>query len=693
MKICLFTGIFILNTCIPVYINSQPAAKCQAYIRNDTLTIKNNVVCQYFRPAGGNLIRLGFGPADPWRSFVAPDNKPGLVIGETGKSDKGKSAYSLERIAASEMIDEHLEFTLVSTFGELEVKRVFTVFPDCPAIRCDIWLRGKYKGSSSSSTSQGDLKNIESEAARLQSESSLASSDIIKLDGPHWQARSVEFFDITDRNNTLVQEYDRLAYRQETQLRGNLLLLTNTINGDRIFILKEAPVSSVQLNYPGYDFTIKQGEARVVGLGISPSDLNDSIWTRAYGTVIGLSTINDELGILTALRAYQMKCRIHKPGRDDMILMNTWGDRNQDKRVNEAFALAELEAGSRLGITHFQLDDGWQTGRSSNSAFQGGSLDNIWRNPDYWKPDPVKFPKGLAPVVKRGKELGIEVCVWFNPSPDNGNVNWEKDALALTELYKNYGIRTFKIDGVKLPDKLSEMNFRRMLDKVEKETGGNAVFNLDVTAGRRGGYNYFNEYGNLFLENRYTDWKNYYPFWTLRNLWMLSKYIPAQNLQMEFLNIWRNQANYASDPFGPANYSFDYVFAVTMMAQPLAWFEATGLPQEAFNTGEVIKKYRSIQSDIHSGIILPVGDEPDGVAWTGFQSIKSNNGYLLIFRERSSQKTAGVKTWFKEGEKVSLEPVIGPGKSFSAVAGKDGTIVFSLEKPDSFVLYKYSRQK
>ena len=67
-------------------------------------------------------------------------------------------------------------------------------------------------------------------------------------------------------------------------------------------------------------------------------------------------------------------------------------------------------------------------------------------------------------------------------------------------------------------------------------TGGEAVFNLDVTAGRRWGYHYGNEYGNLFLENRYTDWSNYYPHWTLRNLWMLSRYVPPQNLQIEFLN-------------------------------------------------------------------------------------------------------------------------------------------------------------
>ena len=73
-----------------------------------------------------------------------------------------------------------------------------------------------------------------------------------------------------------------------------------------------------------------------------------------------------------------------------------------------------------------------------------------------------------------------------------------------------------------------------------EETDEEVIFNLDATASRRGGYHMFNEYGNIFLENRYTDWQNYYPYWTLRNLWMLSKYVPAEKLQIEFQNKWRN---------------------------------------------------------------------------------------------------------------------------------------------------------
>ena len=74
-----------------------------------------------------------------------------------------------------------------------------------------------------------------------------------------------------------------------------------------------------------------------------------------------------------------------------------------------------------------------------------------------------------------------------------------------------------------------------MFEAVRQATEDAVVFNLDLTAGQRYGYHYFNEYGNIFVENRYTDWSNYYPHWTLRNLWMLSRYVPPQNLQIEFM--------------------------------------------------------------------------------------------------------------------------------------------------------------
>lgn len=293
---------------------------------------------------------------------------------------------------------------------------------------------------------------------------------------------------------------------------------------------------------------------------------------KAYSVVMGCYS-GGELEQLKALRSYQKNMRKLLPARDEMIMMNTWGDRSQDSKVNEKFSLIEVEKAAQIGATHFQIDDGWQIGKSPNSALAKGSFKNIWDNPDYWKPDPVKYPRGLAPIVKRGNELGVETCLWFNPSVQNDYADWEKDAKAMIDLYKEYGIRTFKIDGLSIPTKESEINLRKLFDKVLEETNNEVVFNLDATAGRRAGYHTFNEYGNIFLENRYTDWGNYYPYQTLRNLWQLSKYVPAEKLQIEFLNKWRNLDKYPKDPFAPSNYSFEYLFATTMAGQPLAWFE------------------------------------------------------------------------------------------------------------------------
>lgn len=230
---------------------------------------------------------------------------------------------------------------------------------------------------------------------------------------------------------------------------------------------------------------------------------------------------------------------------------------------------------------------------------------------------------------------------------------------------------------------------RSLYNRVMEATGWKAVLNLDATAGRRGGYFFFNEYGNIFLENRYTDWGNYYPYWSLRNLWMLSRYVAPQSLQIEFLNKWRNKEKYTGDKFAPSTYSFDYLFAITMAAQPLAWFEAANLPDEAFPTGEVIKKYKTVQHDFHTGYVFPVGDEPSGKSWCGFQSVKDKKGYFLLFREFNKEESFDMDTFFEPGEQVEFTPVLGAGKAFRSMVDKDGRIRFSLSEPNSYVLYSY----
>ena len=683
MKYCLFILCFV-----SAQLFAQGVETCRATLKNDTLIVENQLIARKFIWNNGNLITRSLTDKSSGKVWLMNTSKADLAF--PGQSEKAENGKFIARIVPENAVaPAHLEAEITYMLDKLEVKRVFRLYPNCAVIACDLYFRGSSTAVwLQPGTNLADMINLEKLTAGTTG-SNTPVIEKLELPGRHWQLSAVEFSDITDRFNNLVNKVEAISYRPNLY-RGNLLFAHDNVTNEGVFFLKEAPTSGVQLAYPGGDFFTEFGAFRVIGAGINPSDLHPTEWRRGYGFVTGVYSGKEENRYKT-LRSYQQNLRILKPGRDEMVLMNTWGDRGQDKKVSEVFALAELEAGAKLGVTHFQIDAGWQTGHA-DSAYRWNALINIWKSKNYWVPRPERFPNGFGSVMKKGKELGIEVCLWFNPSKDNSNEHWEKDADVLIGFYKKYGIRTFKIDGVNLPDKLAEINFRKFLDKVSLASDHNVVFNLDVTANRRGGYHYLNEYGNIFLENRYTDWTNYYPYTTLRNLWMLSNYVPAQNFQIEFLNKWRNYDAYpANDPFAPKNYSFDYLFAITMFAQPLAWFEASGLPAEAFSTAKLIKTYLQHNTKIHAGQIFPIGNEPNGKQWTGLQSIgNAKEGYILVFREDNPASKSAVKTWLPAGQRVSFKSVAGSGKSFEGQVLIDGSVVFELPLKNSFVLYSYS---
>ena len=667
----------------------EPVTKfkdCSAYLEKDSLILENALIKRIYLFNNGKLL--------PWSIMnkqsgqihllrgVNPDfSLPGITGNPSGASFKTFITKESPQHAA------HLKAEVLVNYGDLQVKRVFKLYPSTPAIVCDIFLKGNASAWKKSLT---DLH-----VAGKSGEVNKAIIDRLPVPDRNWKVKSVEFFDSTDRNNTLVQEYERVPYTSESLLRGNILLMEKLPSREGIFWLKEAPVSNMQLYYPGFDFSIVLNDFKTVGIGIGPEDVSDTEWVRGYSIVTGVS-IGGEEGAQIALRTYQQNSKPMLPEVDNMIMLNTWGDRGRDENINEAFILNEIRLGAKLGITHLQMDDGWQKGKSGASAFAGGSLGNIWRNPDYWMIDPLKFPNGFKPILKAAKKSGIIISTWFNPSIDSSFKHWQKDAAIMINQYKDYGIHIWKIDGVVIADKQAEINFRKMLDSVVANTDKKAIFNLDVTAGKRFGYHYFNEYGNLFLENRYTDFANYYPHSTLRNLWMLSKYIPPQRLQIEFLNKWRNQDKYpAGDQFAPINYSLDYLFALTMPAQPLAWMEVRNLPEEAYNSSRLIKAYKNHWQEWHSGQIFPIGEEPSGISWTGFQSVLKNpsEGYVLVLREMNSRNEMTYKLSQVPPGKYSFELIAGTGKSFINRIGVDRFLTFQLPKEKSFALYRYTLTK
>lgn len=671
-------------TLCPLHLRAQSYAR----MSGDTLRMGNSSIERVFLWNGGELKTVAVVDKTSGKVMRAKGSQPDFLLVK-GKAEDGR--WGKTEVPSDGVHPSFLQVTVEYRKGGLEIMRRYQIY-DVPAIACRTWLRGRLGNvEQTGEVSAADRKNIEFKED-MDAGVRMPVLDRLELQGNHWRCRAVEFFDYTDWNDNLVATRDFIPYR-DNGYRGNLLVADDLVTSSGFFFLKEAPCSSTQLSYPGYDFRAEYGTFKVTGLGVTSADVAADRWTQVYGVVLGVFS-GGEREALTALHSYQRQARLEKAtgsDGDEMVMLNTWGDRSQDSRINEAFCLAELDRAARLGVTVFQLDDGWQIGKSPNSKVAKGSFKDIWSNADYWKPDPVKFPDGLKPIVDKGKSLGIRIGLWYNPSVQHDFADWRKDAEAILGLWREYGITIFKIDGLQISTKAAEQNLRSLFDMVQRESGGEVIFNLDATAGRRGGYNMFTEYGNIFMENRYTDWGNYYPFHTLRNLWMLSRYVPAQRLQVEFLNKWRNTAKYAdSDIFAPRNYSFDYLFATTMAGQPLAWMEASNLPEEAFATGGLIRSYTAIQEDLHRGTVLPVGDEPSGRSWTGFQSISDSlSGYFIIYRENNDDASAMVRTWLDGGAKVTLTPLMGDGEAATVTADKDGRVSFTLAEKNSFAVYKY----
>ena len=647
-------------------MNAFADGGCYYSINNDTLKIGNGLIERQWIWKNGNLYPidvinkqhsrqyLGIGDVDIKISNVIPEN----------------TSIHQKTIAGSVISYKKYVVEALASFEGYDKKIVITVINDSPAIRTQNFYR---------------LKDSSVVVAELQSQ----VFDYFNMPSLHYTLKSIEFFDRTDVNNNLIDEDIFLPFKHPVKKRGNLLFGESNTGLSSFFIIKEAPCSFVQLNYPGFDFIVEQNTVSICGQGLIQKDLKLNSWVPGYASVVGI--VPEDVPAELALRRYQKTLRKFVPERDNMIMMNTWGDRNQDASVSEEFCIREIAACKKMGITHFQIDDGWQTGLSKNSASNSGRLWNQWGEED-WEPHPVRFPNGLSKVVEYANENSIRLGLWFHPSNYNDYENWESDALILSNIYKKYGVEYIKIDGVKLKNKQSELNFRKFLDYTLELTANNIVFNLDGTADNRGGYHYFYEYGTVFLENRYTDWANYYPHWTLRNLWQLSKYVPTERLQIEFLNTTRNKEAYPeNDLLAPINIPFDYVFATSMAGQPLAWFEGSKLPRELSYVSKTISEYKKVWNDFHEGYILPVGEMPDGKSWTGFQSITNEkSGYFLVFRENNDNAMSEIKTYLKPNIHLNMILISGSGEDEALQVDGTGNVKFFLPNAFSFALYLYN---
>ena len=513
--------------------------------------------------------------------------------------------------------------------------------------------------------------------------------DCIPLGSVHLEVESIKLYDKTDGNDSLVERQTVPIYKNgRCEREGNVFRINDYPSGNAIMLIKHSPTQSSALNRRGCDLFINGSSyAALLGNGIDFSSL-PSGKIPYYASAVGVAKNED---IYEELWRYSTSISAADPRKALFIMSNTWGDRSQDIAVCESFMLREIERGKDIGVDIIQIDDGWQLGVTANSRRKkGGVWEGYYKdNPNFWQINPEKFPNGLRPITEKAREYGIEIGLWFSPDSSNDFFNVDKDVATLFDLYKEYGIRYFKLDGVKIRNKLCEVRFIRLLEELTRLSDGDIRFNLDVTAEDRFGYLYQTNYGTLFVENRYTDFVNYFPHNTFKNLWNLASVIPTRRLQMELLNIRRNAEKYSGMPFAPSEYKMDYVFATVIPANPLVWMEMTGLSNEdAELLSKIVGIYKKHTAELYDSRVIPIGNAPNGMTYSGYFCDSDEACHVLLFRETTNDNIHAF-TLPRSIDGAKAEVIYSSAPSEFSVKEKEITVNFS--EPKSFIWLKISK--
>lgn len=665
-------------------INHISLDDCYARWDNSTLTVGNSKITRIFGLNKGNLrtIKMGI-PNGPEFQMSNQCEESRITLQDRFINLAEKNQFTSLEIKAevekNPLRWDCLHVTVIF-FGDenLSVKKHLYLWPNTPAIRSVLEIE-TLKSSSNLDYTSIDSLNFESKENFVE-------------------ALVAQLHDFTDSTCHLVTEntYKDLG-EAPVQAQASVVLLKEGQKG--LFAYKEAPVSTSQMYPVYYDYQISKNLLEMIGSGFHNLPAGKS--RKTYASIIGIFEGNLDDGIL-AYKQYQRARYKLEPERDYVITANSWGDFHEG--INEEIMLKEIETAHELGLTNLEIDAGW-------SDIIDGS------------PDIVKFPNGLSPLVKSAKELGIKLGIWTSPlmmPQGEGILKDHSDWIATTNNFtpcdsldylqhlvtidlchpdcfnylKSYyewlydlGIRRFKMDMYQmntLNTPLGDLydhaeSFRRWMEQVELERPG-MTFIQDSTRANRPVFDFYMDYGVIFLENRYQTWEgngNYKPYKTLSSLWQLAPYIPPQKIEFELCN---------DEP----DYSARYLLATVMFGNPLFWESLAAISEESKKELiPLLDLYKKHRDAIFRGHIFRMGDQPSGKSWTGLQSHQEDTeeGYLIVFREDNEESSYKFIPKFLS-EPTKLISLTDDSGEIIVNNPKEGFTV-SLDQPNSFRLYRY----
>ncbi|MFP3463873.1 alpha-galactosidase [Leifsonia sp. SIMBA_070] len=250
-------------------------------------------------------------------------------------------------------------------------------------------------------TMEAELQNIGTtpyvlNALRLSLPLRTEATEILDFTGRHTRERSPQ-------RHPLVQgSYVRTGRRGRTGTDSSLLLLA----GEEGFRFRSGAVWGLHTAWSGNHVTFVERDsqgASIIGGGeeILPGEVVLAPGER-YSTPLLYGAYGDGLDDLSSRFHRHLRGRPQHPIAERPITLNTWEAVYFNHDLGTLKRLADLAAS--VGVERFVLDDGWFLGRRSDHSGLGD-----------WIVDPAVWPRGLGPLVRHVRSLGMQFGLWFEP--------------------------------------------------------------------------------------------------------------------------------------------------------------------------------------------------------------------------------------------------------------------------------------
>lgn len=473
-------------------------------------------------------------------------------------------------------------------------------------------------------------------------------------------------------------------------------LITVTRDGLALTVVKE---SHKTLSHPGIDtgaFVLRERDLVVTGLGLTPNSYPARYWAseaRPLHCWATWSLLHDPGATGAAVKAFERLRFPLRPARDDAVVANTWGsggagwptpeDEGSFAATGEAELLAELGSCADLGVEVLQVDHGWHFApRDRSPGRDGGEA--------AWRPHPARLPNGWQTLRERAAACGVGLGLWFPWYVSDEKILWN---------VREGGFRRLKLDFMGLGERQTLEDLQAKLERLRAAAGPDLGIDWDVTeASPRVGYFTLRDYGNLYLENRENgpppltshDHIRYTPRLVLRDVWQLAQVVNLDRVQIPVQDLDAVIGDYSDC----RRYSHAYAFAIAFLAQPILFQQTQRLsPAAREQLRPLIALHKAHRGAIRAGIVHPLGEEPDGAAWTGLQSAAPDgSGYLVVFREADAEAPVGRLRLhgLRPGEELEVED-LRLGTSVRATLDADGTLRVCLARSADFALLRYRK--